>query len=134
MQLNESNDYVRQVAQETGVSFDYLNGLWNQAKEKVQTKKEANNPAYWESVISEFDKLVDNIDIEEARYIMTTREDYNRAANDFVNGLLSDDYSKADEHFGKMVNARLNLIINKKRDEFYKNVLADKAKKLVAGE
>lgn len=134
MQLNENNDYIRQTAQETGVSVDYLNTLWSQAKDRVDVKINSNDPSYWDSVISEFNKLVDTIDIEEARYIMDTREDYNRAANNFINGLLDDNYSGSDEQFAKMVDARLNLMINKKRDEFYKNVLADKAKKLVAGD
>lgn len=133
--LNENNDYVRGVASESGVPIDYLNTLWAKAESKIQQEgTEKGNPEFWQEVINEFNQLVDEIDIEEARYVMNTREDYNRTANDFMNHLLDDDYGKADETFGKMVDARLNLMINKERDKFYKNVLSDRARKLAAGE
>lgn len=133
--INENNNYVRNVAQETGVSVDYLNTLWAKAETRAQHEgANKGDPNFWQEVIAEFDSLVDQIDIEEARYVMDTRENYNRAANDFMNHLLDDDYGKADEQFGKMVDARLNLMINKERDKFYKNVLAKKARELVSGE
>jgi len=133
--INENNNYVRGVSEETGVSYDYLNTLWAKAESNVQQGKvEKGNPEFWQGVINEFDKLVDQIDIEEARYVMSTREDYKRAGNDFMNHLLDDDYGKADEHFGKMVDARLNLMINKERDNFYTNVLAKRAREIVSGE
>ena len=134
-QFNE-NAYIAGVSAEKGVSEEYLMKLWNVAEEKVaRTDTEGKgSPVYWQKVVKEFQELADSLDIEEARYIMNTREDYSRTANDFFNGLIGDDYSKADEQFAKMVDQRLRLMINKERDNYYQNVLADKANKLVAGE
>ena len=129
-----SNDYIRQIAQDTGVSEEYLNSLWNDAEQRVDGDVEKDNPAYWQKVITEFNKLIDHIDIKEAKFIMSTREDYNRAANDFFNNIIEDDFGVADEMFGKMVDSRLRLMINKERDNYYKNVLQDKARKIAAGD
>ena len=40
-----SNDYIRQIAQDTGVSEEYLNSLWNDAEQRVDGDVEKDNPA-----------------------------------------------------------------------------------------
>jgi hypothetical protein len=129
--LNESSStLLTTMSIKTGLPKAQLAQFWDLAQKKNSTKSQSKDTAFWANVMKDFQSLIDNVDIEEARNVMETREKYKEAANSFLNNLADDNYTEAQTAFKSMVDNRLNDNINAKAEKYCKEVLSKEAQKL----
>jgi len=130
IQLKESNTLITTISQRTGLPEAQLEQFWELAVQKNAGKNDKNDTMFWSQVMEDFQNLVNQVDVEEAKNIMETREKYRQAAGQFLDHLHSDDYLNAESSFKEMSNARLNGNIETKAEKYCQEVLSKEAQKL----
>lgn len=129
-QLNESSTLFTTMASKTGLPKAQLRQFWELAVQKNSSSNQPKDTLFWSNVMKEFQSLIDKVDIEEARNIMTTREQYKSHASDFLNHIAEDNYTEAQKAFENMVSSRLNDNINARAEKYCQEVLSKEAKKI----
>jgi hypothetical protein len=131
--LTESSaTLLKTMAVKTGLPQAQLGQFWDLAVQKNTQKTQNKDPAFWGGVMKDFQSLLDKVDIEQARNIMETREQFKQSANEFLNHLASDEanYIEAEKAFKTMGAARLQGNIEEKAEKYCQTVLSQEAKKL----
>jgi hypothetical protein len=130
-QLNESSTVLlKTMAIKTGLPMGQLEKFWELAVKKNNLTNELRDSLFWTNVMKDFQKLINEVDIEEAKNIMETREQYKSEANNFLNAIASDDYINAQDAFKKMVASRLESNISDRAERYCQEVLSKEARKL----
>lgn len=130
----ESNELIKRKSLETGVKEETLISYWKEAENEVMAsaktsiEKDKSKRPFWEQVKKKFLEKVDNLNIEEARIIMDSREKYKKASEQFLNSLQSDNYVAAKEVFPEVIETKCNIIINNMKDGYLKNMAAKRNK------
>jgi len=130
-QLTESSTtLLKTMAIKTGLPQGQLEQFWELAVQKNSAKSQIKDTAFWAGVMTEFQTLIDKVDIEEAKNIMETKEKYKEAANSFLNNLAEDNYVGAEESFKTMMDTRLSDNISLRAEKYCQDILSKEAQKL----
>jgi hypothetical protein len=122
--MNESNELIMKLHYEKKIDLSALESFWKESISrqenygKTPEEKDRSHPKFWKGVKACFQKLVDNVDIQEAKEIIMNRESFKETANEYLDALQSDDYSKAQQIFPKIVDQKLKAMINKRGQAF----------------
>jgi hypothetical protein len=134
MNLNESNELIMSLSHKYKISVNVLEQLWTEAiskqeeNAKSKEEKDKGSPQFWKGVRSNFKKLIDNLDIQEAKAIMDSRERYTDSTSQWLDHLQSGDYSAAEKVFPEIIKAKLDVMINNGKEKYLKQ-MSDKINK-----
>jgi len=124
MKLKESNELIMKLHYEKKIDLGALESFWKEAISrqenygKTTEEKDRSHPKFWKGVKEYFQKLVDEVDIQEAKEIIMKRTEFNETANEYLDALQSDNYVKAKELFPKIVDTKLKAMINNRGKAF----------------
>jgi len=122
--INESNELIMKLHYEKKIDLGALESFWKEAVSrqenygKTAEEKDKSHPKFWKGVKAYFQKLVDSVDVQEAKEIIMNRDKFNETTNEYLDALQSDNYVKAKELFPKIVDAKLQSMINKRGKAF----------------
>jgi hypothetical protein len=131
MNLKESNELIMSLAHKHKISVAVLEQLWTEAiskqeeSAKTSDEKDKGNPVFWKGVRTNFKKLIDNLEIQEAKAIMDSRERYTQSTSKWLDNLQNGDYSAAEKEFPEIIKAKLDVMINNGKEKYLKQ-LSDK--------
>ncbi len=131
MNLKESNELIMSLAHKHKISPAVLEQLWTEAISKQEEgaktseEKDKGNPVFWKGVRTNFKKLIDNLEIQEAKAIMDSRERYTQSTSKWLDNLQNGDYSAAEKVFPEIIKAKLDVMINNGKEKYLKQ-LSDK--------
>lgn len=134
MNLKESNELIMSLAHKHKISVGVLEQLWTEAiskqEENAKSKEERDkaNPKFWKGVRSNFKTLIDNLDIQEAKAIMDSRDRYTQHTSTWLDSLQNGDYAAAEKVFPEIVKSKLDVMINNGKEKYLKQ-LSDKVNK-----
>jgi uncharacterized protein YaaR (DUF327 family) len=126
--LNESNALIKTVSVKTGIPVNQLEGFWDLSVQKNES--ESRDEFFWNKVMEDFQRLVDQVDIQEAKYTMDNISQYQEHAHSFINHLIDDNQVEAQKAFEQVVQAKLSGIIDEKKEKFCKEILSKQAEKI----
>jgi hypothetical protein len=138
MNLKESNELIMSLAHKHKISVTVLEELWTQAvskqEENAKTKeeKDKSSPKFWKGVRSNFKTLIDNLEIQEAKAIMDSRERYTQSTSQWLDQLQSGDYAAAEKTFPEIMKSKLDIMINNGKEKYLKQ-MSDKVNKQKEG-
>jgi hypothetical protein len=122
--MNESNELIMKLHYEKKIDLGALESFWMEAVSrqenygKTPEEKDRSNPRFWKGVKQYFQKLVDSVDVQEAKEIIMNREQFKETSSEYLDALQSDNYVKAKELFPKIVDAKLKAMINNRGKAF----------------
>jgi len=131
MNLKESNELIMSLAHKHKISVAVLEQLWTEAISKQEEgaksseEKDKGSPVFWKGVRTNFKKLIDNLEIQEAKAIMDSRERYTQSTSKWLDNLQHGDYSAAEKEFPEIIKAKLDVMINNGKEKYLKQ-LSDK--------
>lgn len=134
MNLKESNELIMSLAHKHKISVSVLEQLWTEAiskqEENAKTGEERDkaSPKFWKGVRSTFKTLIDNLDLQEAKAIMDSRERYTQSTSQWLDHLQNGDYAAAEKVFPDIMKSKLDIMINNGKEKYLKQ-LSDKANK-----
>lgn len=112
-----SNDLVIRKAKQKNLPIEKVQSMWDESKNEVRqqglTEKE-----YAQAVKDRFLEKCDELDIKEAKNIMDSRDRFEKASGEFLDAIQTNNYTKAKEVFPEVVDAKLQNIINTKKNKF----------------
>jgi len=138
MNLKESNELIMSLAHKHKISVTVLEELWTQAvskqekNAKTKEEKDKSSPKFWKGVRSNFKKLIDNLEIQEAKAIMDSRERYTQSTSQWLDQLQSGDYAAAEKTFPEIMRSKLDIMINNGKEKYLKQ-MSDKVNKQKEG-
>jgi hypothetical protein len=124
LRLKESNELIMKLHYEKKIDLGALESFWLEAVSrqenygKTPEEKDRSSPKFWKGVKQYFQKLVDSVDVQEAKEIIMNRDKFNETSNEYLDALQSDNYVKAKELFPKIVDAKLQAMINNRGKAF----------------
>lgn len=143
MIINE-NELIRYVSRKHNIKdTSLLEKLWKESEtEQINngTVKDMASSVFWngdgkknKGVIKYFKEKINQLDIEEAKMTVDTKENFDKSANEFIDAIVKDDYKSASDAFPSVVkNKLINIVDNKK--EIYLKSLQQKATNIVKDE
>jgi hypothetical protein len=138
MNLKESNELIMSLAHKHKISVTVLEELWTQAiskqeeNAKSRDEKDKSSPKFWKGVRSNFKTLIDNLELQEARAIMDSRERYTQSTSQWLDHLQNGDYSAAEKVFPEIMKSKLDIMINNGKEKYLKQ-MSDKVNKQKEG-
>ena len=126
--MNESNELIMKLHYEKKIDLGALESFWKEAVSKQETygktaeSRDRGNKQFWSGVKQYFQKLVDDVDIQEAKEIIMNRDEFKDTASTYLDALQNDDYVKAKDVFPKLVDSKLKAMINNRGKEFLKQM------------
>lgn len=126
--VKESNELIMKLHYEKKIDLGALESFWLEAVSrqenygKTPEEKDRSNPKFWKGVKQYFQKLVDSVDVQEAKEIIMNRDKFNETSNEYLDALQSDNYVKAKELFPKIVDAKIQAMLNNRGKEFLKQM------------
>lgn len=124
LRLKESNELIMKLHYEKKIDLGALESFWLEAVSRQENygkspeEKDKSNPKFWKGVKQYFQKLVDSVDVQEAKEIIMNRDTFNETTNEWLDALQSDNYVKAKELFPKIVDTKLNAMLNNRGKAF----------------
>lgn len=126
--LKES--FIQKVEKKTGIPRKTLEHIWNESvkQEKMENKNPKSSKRFWKGVSTRFHNRLDEIEIQEARTVMSERDNLKRGIEQFMNSIAKEDYVGAKENMPSMVDSAWKSLINSKKD-YYLRELAKKTQR-----
>lgn len=127
--LKESNELIETISVKTGIPVNQLEKFWEVSVQKNDIGGNKDD-FFWNKVMEDFQKLVDQVDIQEAKYTMDNIKQYQENAHAFINHLIDDNHEEAQKAFEQVVQAKVAGIIDEKKEKFCKEILSKQAEKI----
>jgi hypothetical protein len=128
MNLKESNELIMSLAHKHKISVNVLENLWTQAVStqdevaKTREEKDKSNPKFWKGVRTNFKRLIDNLEIQEAKAIMDSRDTYTKTTSQWIDNIQNGDYTAAEKVFPDIIKAKLDTMINDGKEKYLKQM------------
>jgi hypothetical protein len=109
-----------------------LKNLWMKSVDKQMQEgsiKDRKDPLFWrgdgadnKGVINYFKEEIKTLNIEEARMLMDSREEFKKSSYEFLDSLVKGDYSNANVSFPNAVKNKLINMINNRKEVYLKQL------------
>jgi hypothetical protein len=134
MNLNESNELIMAMHHKYKIGVKVLEQLWTEAiskqeeSAKTRHEKDKGDPRFWKGVRNNFRVLINNLDIQEAKSIMDSRERYKSATSKWLDSLQNDNYAEAAKSFPEIMQAKLDIMIDNDKSKYLQQMADNVAK------
>lgn len=120
--LNES--YMSNKVKITGIPKEKLESIWEECvtEETNFSKHSKSSKTFWKDVTKRFENRLDEIEIQEARTIMSERDALKSRIEGFLNSMAQEDYVGAKENLPKMLDSSWSILINSRKDSYLKEL------------
>ncbi|MCS7316922.1 MAG: hypothetical protein NZZ41_01180 [Candidatus Dojkabacteria bacterium] len=127
--INESSELLFSLSKKYKIPIQKMEKLWDEAKYQYENKLKSENKKidksrqeYWNGVIQELKKKLDEINVEEAKLIMDTKLKYKESLSRWFDCLQTNNYVEAQKYFPEVIKSKVELLLNKKRNMFLKSL------------
>lgn len=128
-QINENNELLMKYHKHYKIPISELEKLWNKAQdlynsdlEKENKKIDTGSQTYWTGVIKKFKELFSELELEEAKKIMETKETYKQKLTHWLNNIQTGNYAEAEKIFPSVIRSKVELIINNRKNIYLKQL------------
>lgn len=127
--LSESSELLFSLSKKYKIPMEQLESMWKDATARYEDelrkkgeKIDKSKQSFWNGVIKELKKMMDNLNLEEAKRIMNTKEKFKESLSKWLDCIQTDNYVEANKIFPDVIKFKTQLIINKKKNTFLKKL------------
>lgn len=127
--LSESSELLFSLSKKYKIPLQQLESMWKDAMARYEDelkkkgeKIDKSKQSFWNGVIKELKKLIDNLNLGEAKLIMNTKEKFRESLSKWLDCVQTDNYVEANKIFPDVIKYKTQLILNKKKNTFLKKL------------
>lgn len=127
--LFESSELLFSLSKKYKIPIEQLESMWKSATARYEDelkkkgeKIDKSKQSFWNGVIKELKKMMDNINLEEAKTIMNVKEKFKESLSRWLDYIQTDNYIEANKIFPDVIKYKTQLILNKRKNVFLKKL------------